>query len=221
MKILVTGFEPFGEEIINPSYEVVKNLSHISNCEIIKLKVPVVYNKSIDIIVKKIKDIHPDVVLMVGLAGGRSDITVERVAINISDSDLADNEGLKLQDEPIDKNGHPAYFSTLPIKEVVSNIRKHSIPVSVSNTAGTYVCNHLMYGVLNYTSVNNLPIKAGLIHIPYLLEQAANKYNIPSMSLDTIIKGIKIAIETIVDGHNVGRNINIQELPENAKLIGH
>lgn len=200
MKILVTGFEPFGMEKINPSYEVVKRLdSRILDSDIIKLQVPTVFYKSINTVIKTIKEETPDVILMIGQAGGRYNITVERIGININDARIQDNEGNKPMDEVIDNEGLPAYFSSIPVRKIVEELIKNNIPASISNSAGTYVCNHLLYGILDYIYKNKLGIKAGFIHIPFLPEQILNRADVPSMSLEMMIKAIDTAISVCVD----------------------
>ena len=199
MKILVTGFEPFGGETINPAYEVVKRLKdNIGGAEVIKLEVPTAFNKSIETAVEKMKQINPDFVLNIGQAGGRYDISVERVAINISDARIPDNLNQQPVDVKIDEKGENAYFASIPIKDIAEAIKAKNIPASVSDSAGTYVCNHLMYGVLNYINQNNLNTKAGFIHIPYLLQQVINKQHTPAMDLYTMVTAIETAIEVIV-----------------------
>ena len=148
MKILVTGFDPFGGEKINPAIESVKRLPDIiAGAEIIKLEIPTVAKKSLQKIDETIEKYNPDVILSIGQAGGRFDITVERVGINIDDFRIADNEGNQIIDEPVFPDGDSAYFSNLPVKSMVENIRKQNIPASVSYTAGTFVCNYVLYGV--------------------------------------------------------------------------
>ncbi|TDT56487.1 pyroglutamyl-peptidase I [Fonticella tunisiensis] len=198
MKILVTGFDPFGGESINPAFEVIKKLREkIGDAEVIKLQIPTVFHKSIKTITDKIDEVKPDVVLMIGQAGGRFDITVERVGINVDDARIADNEGNQPVDEPIDPEGLPAHFATIPVKAIVQEIRESGIPASVSNTAGTFVCNHVLYGILNYIYKNKLDIRAGFIHIPFLPEQVVTKPNTPSMALDTMVNAIEKAVEVI------------------------
>lgn len=202
MKILVTSFEPFGNENINPSYEVLKNISdHIAISEIIKMQVPTVFHLSINKVVEKIQSINPDVILSLGQAGKRYEISVERIAINIDDARIPDTIGQKPVDAIIDPEGDTAYFATIPVKKIVEEIKKEKIPASVSNTAGTYVCNHLMYGVLNYIHKNRLQIKAGFIHVPYLPEQVLDKPYTPFMSLDDMSKAISIALKVIIQWH--------------------
>lgn len=198
MKILVTGFDPFGGEKVNPAFEVIKELKdNIEGAEIVKLQVPTAFYSSIKKTVEKIEEIKPDAVLMIGQAGGRFDVTVERIAINLDDARIPDNEGNQPIDKLVDEEGLTAYFATLPIKAIVNRIKEKNIPASVSNSAGTYVCNHLMYGILNHIYKNKLNIKAGFIHIPFLLEQVLNKPNVPAMTLDRMVTAIESAIEVI------------------------
>lgn len=198
MKILVTGFDPFGGEKINPAFEVIKSLNaSVNSVEIIKLQVPTAFYSSVELTINKIEELKPDFVLCIGQAGGRYDISVEKVAINLNDARIPDNLGQQPIDTCIDEAGQNAYFSTLPVKAIVQAIRKENIPASVSYTAGTYVCNHLMYGVLNYIHKNNLKIKAGFIHIPYLLEQVVNKPSTAAMDINVLVKAIETAIIAI------------------------
>jgi pyroglutamyl-peptidase I len=146
MKILVTGFDPFGDDVINPAIEAVKRLPDtIDGAEIIKLEIPTVFYKSADVVKKAIEKEQPDYVLNIGQAGGRYELTPERVAINLDDARIADNEGQQPIDKEIKEDGDAAYFSQLPIKAMVDYMKKENIPASVSNTAGTFVCNHIMY----------------------------------------------------------------------------
>jgi pyroglutamyl-peptidase len=195
LKILITGFEPFGGESLNPSYEAVKLIENKFNgSDIIKLEVPTAFYKSAQVVISKIDEVKPDAVIMIGQAGGRADITVERVAINIDDASIKDNIGQKPVDSVIDKDGLNAYFATLPIKEIVEKIKNAGIPASISNSAGTYVCNHLMYSVLNYIYKSNLNIKAGFIHVPYTTAQVIAKPQSASMSMENIKTAIDSAI---------------------------
>lgn len=198
MKILVSGFDPFGGESINPSIEAVKRLpDSINGVEIIKLEIPTVIGKSIDKLTHAVETYLPDVVLCVGQAGGRSDITVERIAINIDDCRIKDNEGNQPIDEPIVVNGPDAYFLTIPIKSIVSDLQSQGIQASVSNTAGTFICNHVAYGMAHLAKTKYPNMKTGFIHIPFIPEQVLNKSNMPFMPLDQIIKALETAILTI------------------------
>nr|WP_253823739.1 pyroglutamyl-peptidase I [Treponema sp. OMZ 906] len=204
MKILVTGFDPFGGEKINPALETIKRLPDtILGAQIIKLEIPTVVGKSLAKIKEAVEKENPDAVLSIGQAGGRSEITVERVGINIDDCRIPDNEGNQPIDEPVVKGGPAAYFVTVPIKAIVENIKAHNIPASISNTAGTFICNHVCYGVAHLAAARTAagkPMKSGFIHIPFLPEQAIGKPALtPSMSLETIVSGITHALEAIVE----------------------
>lgn len=201
MKILLTAFDPFGGETINPALESVALVSdRIANVQIVKLTVPTVFYKSIEVVASAIEAERPDAVLCIGQAGMRSELTPERVAINVDDARIPDNEGNQPIDRTIFSDGAPAYFSTLPIKAMVKYIRGAGIPASVSNTAGTFVCNHLMYGVL-YTLGKQYPeVRGGFMHVPFSTEQVAEKgMDIPSMSIENMVTGIEAAIKAIAE----------------------
>ena len=199
MKILITAFEPFGGEKVNPALEAMKLLpDKIGEAQILKLELPTVFKKSIEKVWQHIDEYEPDIVISLGQAGGRACISIERVAINIDDTTMADNEGNMPVDQPIFKDGENAYFSNLPIKNMVEDIKKAGIPANISNTAGTYVCNHVMYGVLYKIHKEKLNIKAGFIHVPFIPEQVVNKPEKPSMSLENIVKAVEIACKVLV-----------------------
>ena len=200
MKILVTGFDPFGSDKINPAIEAVKRLPDtIKGAKIIKLEIPTVFNKSAQVVHQAIVKEQPDYVLNVGQAGGRSALTPERVAININDGRIPDNDGYQPLDETIQPDGDTAYFTQLPIKAMAKAIRAAGLPAIVSNTAGTYVCNHIFYQV-QYMRAKEFPnLKAGFIHIPFLPEQVITRPNQPSMALADIVKGLTAAIGAIVE----------------------
>ena len=196
-KLLLTAFTPFDGERINPALEAVKLVKDkIGNLLIVKLEVPTVFGKSIDTVREAIERERPDFVLSIGQAGGRAEITPERVAINLNDARIPDNEGNQPIDEPVFPDGENAYFSTLPVKAMVEAIRKEGLPSSLSNSAGTYVCNHLMYGVLYYLD-KRPSIKAGFIHVPYIPEQTKNKKEMPALELSEIVRGLEAAITAI------------------------
>jgi len=200
MKILVTAFDPFGGEAINPALEAVKRIKdEISGAKVIKVEIPTVFRKSIKVLLENIDKEKPDIVLCIGQAGGRMDITVERVAINVDDGRIADNEGNQPIDEVIYEDGYTAYFSNLPIKAMVRGINDAGIPASVSNTAGTFVCNHIMYGLLYHINKSYPGIRGGFIHVPYIPSQVAGKRVAPTMSLDDIVKGLEEAINAAVE----------------------
>ena len=200
MKILVTGFDPFGGEKVNPALEAVKSLpSVIHGAEIRWVEIPTVFYKSAEILETEIVRYQPDVVLCIGQAGGRASLTPERVAINQDDARIPDNQGNQPIDTPIRLDGEAAYFSTLPIKAMVQAIKEVGLPATVSNTAGTFVCNHLMYQALYLADKKFSHMRAGFMHIPYMTEQVINKPNTASMNLADIVKGIEAAIGAIVD----------------------
>lgn len=200
MKILVTGFDPFGGDKVNPANEVVKLLpDKILNAEIIKLEIPTVIKKSLELIDKNIEKHNPDVILSIGQAGGRPDITVERIGINVDDFRIKDNEGNQVIDVPIYEDGENAYFSNLPIKAMVAYIKNKKIPSSISNTAGTFVCNHVLYGVRYLIEKKYNGKKSGFIHIPFLPEQVIDRPNTPSMDINVIRDGIIESIKAIIE----------------------
>lgn len=198
--VLLSGFEPFGDDTINPSLEAVKLLDkeEFKGGEIHIVQTPVVKQKSIDTVVEAIKKLNPDIVITIGQAGGRFGITPERVAINIDDYRIPDNDGNTIIDKPIVKGAPNAYFSTLPIKAMVKAMRENGYPALVSNSAGTFVCNHLFFGVEHFIQSNKLPIKHGFVHIPLLQEQAKDGTK-PTMSLRSITDGLHVMIQAILD----------------------
>ena len=207
MKIIVTGFDPFGGETINPSIECVKALPEIEGVELIRLELPTVFKESAKRLNEVINDVKPDAVLSVGQAGGRAGITMERIAINVDDARIPDNISQQPIDEEIQVEGEAAYFSTLPIKRIVKAIREAGISAEVSNSAGTFVCNHIMYQALFAATKADKPFKAGFMNIPFIPEQTTDK---PTLSLDKSTKALQIAIETIRD-YLHDEDIKVQE----------
>ncbi len=207
MKIIVTGFDPFGGETINPSIECVKALPEIEGVELIRLELPTVFKESAKRLNEVINDVKPDAVLSVGQAGGRPGITMERIAINVDDARIPDNISQQPIDEAIQLDGEDAYFTTLPIKRIVKAIREAGISAEVSNSAGTFVCNHIMYQALFAATKADKPFKAGFMHIPFIPEQTTDK---PSLPLEESTKALQIAIETIRDYLN-DEDIKVQE----------
>ena len=207
MKIIVTGFDPFGGEKINPSIECVKALPEIEGVELFRVELPTVFKESAKRLNEAINEVKPDAVLSVGQAGGRSGISMERIAINVDDARIPDNISQQPIDETIQTEGAAAYFSTLPIKRIVKAIREAGISAEVSNSAGTFVCNHIMYQALFAATKSDKPFKAGFMHIPFIPEQTTNK---PSLPLEESTKALQIAIETIRDYLN-DEDIKVQE----------
>ncbi|ANP27164.1 pyroglutamyl-peptidase I [Dermabacter vaginalis] len=204
MSILVTAFDPFGGEKINPALEAVKALpAEIAGEKIVTVEVPTVFGKAIEAATAAIDEHQPSAVLCVGQAGGRFDITPERVAINIDDARIADNEGQQPIDEPVVEGAPPAYFATLPIKAMAQAIREAGVPSSVSNSAGTFVCNHIMFGVLHHlATVGPRETRGGFVHVPFIPEQTVGKPGQPSLSTETITKGLAAAIAAIVENES-------------------
>ena len=202
MKVLVTGFDPFGGDKINPAYEAVKLLpAEIAGTEIVKEEVPTVYGKCGEVLEKAIEKHKPDAVLCVGQAGGRSVISVEKVAVNIAEARIPDNDKQQPSDQATIEGGPPAYFSTLPVKAMVKNIKDHGIPSSISYTAGTFVCNDIMYRLLHLIAqkYKDSEMRGGFIHVPFESAQVVDRPDgTPSMSAATIAKGLEYAIEAIV-----------------------
>ena len=201
MKLLLTAFDPFGGSDVNPALEAVRLVAdRIGGVEIVKLEVPTVFGKSVDTVVAEMARVRPDAVLCIGQAGGRYDLTPERVAINLDDARIPDNEGRQPVDMPIFEDGAPAYFSSLPIKAMVAEIREAGLPASVSNTAGTFVCNHLMYGVLYHISRHFPGVRGGFMHVPFVPSQTVSLPGpAPSMCERDIARGIEAAIRAIAE----------------------
>lgn len=200
MKVLLTAFDAFGGESINPAQEAVRLVRAESfDAEIVKMDIPTVFDKSIKLVLRAMKKHKPNVVLCVGQAGGRSEITPERVAINIDDSRGTDNEGNQPVDRTIFADGAAAYFSLLPIKAMVAAMKDAGIPASVSNTAGTFVCNHLMYGVLYHIHKSFPGVRGGFIHVPYIPEQVMERPGVLALPLEVITRGIEVSIQVILD----------------------
>ena len=199
MKILLTAFEPFGGDTVNPAQEAVARVADvIGGADVVKISVPVVFGKSVEVVRRAMEAEKPDVVLCIGQAGGRFGLTPERVAINIDDARIPDNEGNQPLDRPIFEDGAPAYFAGLPAKAMVAAIREAGVPAALSYTAGTFVCNHLMYGVLYHIEKSFPGMRGGFMHVPFLHEQIMARPNTPSLSTDDIVRGIEAAISAIL-----------------------
>lgn len=198
MKLLLTGFVPFLDNPINPTEEIVKRLDgeKVNGYDIVTAVLPVDFNQSAELLKKNIEAANPDVVIMLGLAAGRSKITPERIAINVKDG-AKDNEGYAPVDEPIDPDGADGLFTTLPVRKMVDRLKENRLPAQISNTAGTYLCNNMMYTALNEASKNNASYLSGFIHIPASHELALQNERLPSWSLDDLTKAVKICIEAL------------------------
>lgn len=194
-KLLITGFDPFGGESINPAWEAVKGLPGIiGKFEIVKLQIPTVFAVAAETVLSKAGEIQPDVILCVGQAGGRDSVTPERIGINLMDARIPDNRGNQPTELPCVPGGPDAYFATVPVRAMADAICDAGLPGKVSLTAGAFVCNDTLYRVLHHYHGTN--VKAGFIHVPYLPQQA--KEGIPCMELGDIIRALTAAIEAIV-----------------------
>ena len=195
MTILVTAFDPFGGESVNPAQLAVEALPcRIGGHSVIKYVVPTIFGLSADLVIEQMDRLSPDAVVCVGQAGGRDAITPERVAINIMDAKIPDNAGCIPVDVPVVPDGPAAYFSTLPVKTMVAAIEDAGLPGKLSNTAGTFVCNQLLYRILHHAATRMPECRCGFIHVPYIPTQTTDK---PSMELGDIVTGLTAAIEAI------------------------
>ena len=191
-KVLLTGFEPFGKATLNPSGEIVKQ---ISGDNIVTAILPVAYAQSAESLLALIEQHKPDVVISLGQAEGRTQITPERIAINLDDARLADNEGVIRNDVPILAGGPVAYESTLPIKAIVEAIKAEGIPSAVSLSAGAFLCNHIFYIAQN--KFEGTSTRSGFVHVPLMNEQAGEFPGLPTMPLDQMIKAVRIMLEVL------------------------
>jgi pyroglutamyl-peptidase len=197
--VLLTGFEPFNGAPINPSWEAVRALDGWSGpgFAVVVRQLPCVFGRALDVLREAIAGVKPDIVIAVGQAGGRSEISLERVAINVDDASIRDNAGNQPVDTPVAADGPAAYFTTLPVKAIVKALRLRGFPSGVSQTAGTFVCNHVFYGLMHHAA--GQPLKAGFVHVPFLPEQAADRpERPPSMALRDIVDALRIAVEVAV-----------------------
>jgi pyroglutamyl-peptidase len=213
LRALVTGFEPFGGDAVNPSSLAVDRLKKKYGSLVVHTAtLPCSFARSRDVLQKAIDKVKPDIVLCVGLAGGRSELCLERVGINVQDARIRDNDGKQPIDKPVVKDGPAAHFATLPIKACVAEMRKAGLPAAVSNTAGTFVCNHIFYALMDIAQSHPIPMRGGFLHIPYVPEQAARLGGAPSMALDDIVRGIEIILEVsasrVSDVHTVEGRIS-------------
>ena len=191
-KVLLTGFEPFGKATLNPSAEIVKQ---ISGDNIVTAILPVAYAQSAEALLALIEHHKPDVVISLGQAEGRTQITPERIAINLDDARLADNEGVTRIDQPILVDGPVAYESTLPIKEFVTAINAAGVPAAVSLSAGAFLCNHIFYVV--QAALKGTKVRSGFVPVPLMDEQAGEFPGLPTMPLDQMIKAVRTMLEVL------------------------
>ena len=205
MKLLLTAFDPFGGAEINPAQKAAEAVRAPAGVKIVRLLVPTVFRTAAQTVNQAIDREKPDAVLCVGQAGGRDAVTPERVAINLMDAAAADNAGQMPVDQPVIEGGENALFVTLPAKAMAEAIRQAGIPARVSCSAGTFVCNSLLYGVLYHCRQSRNAVRAGFIHLPFLPEQTAGRPELPAMPLEQMVRALEIAIE-VIDRHLKAEN---------------
>ncbi|KAA8747730.1 pyroglutamyl-peptidase I [Paenibacillus sp. UASWS1643] len=203
MKILISGFEPFGGDAVNPTGALMEALANevVEGAELKTVLLPVHFDECADLLISKMEAYGPDVVIACGLAKGRTSITPERIAVNVKDippGSYADNQGQRPVDEPIADGSPDGLFSTLPIRAMVNDMSAAGIPAAVSNTAGTYICNNTMYRVLEYIRVRQLPIRAGFVHFPASTEMAVLQPSVPSLPIPMMLDALRIMIRTVL-----------------------
>ncbi|WP_435604577.1 pyroglutamyl-peptidase I [Streptomyces sp. bgisy130] len=190
-RVLLTGFAPFGGESLNPSWQAVRAAAAEPpvGIEVSAIELPCVYGASIAVLRAAIEEARPEIVVSVGQAGGRPDITVERLAVNVDDARIPDASGAEPIDEAIVPGGPAAYFSTLPIKACVAAVRAAGLPASVSNTAGTFVCNHVFYGLAHLIATELPGVRGGFVHVPYTPEQVVDRSQ-PSLPSEAVTRAL-------------------------------
>jgi pyroglutamyl-peptidase len=202
MRILITGFEPFGGQSINPSWEAARALDGLPGlpAQVCAVQLPCAFEQAPAVLLRALEDVRPDIVLALGQTEGRSDLSVERVAINVMDARIADNALAQPIDQPVVAGGPAAYFSTLPIKHLVARMRAAGFPASVSQTAGTFVCNQVFYALQH--ALAGRGVRSGFVHVPLLPEQAAHWPGppLPSMPLGTQVAALTCALHSLCDG---------------------
>ena len=200
MKLLVTGFDPFGGETVNPAWEAVSRLpAETGGAEIVKLQVPTMFGRAPEAVLREVERLRPDFVVSVGQAAGRTAITPERIAINCEEASIPDNAGFQPAGGPVVEGGPVGYFSLLPVKEMAAAIQAAGLSGKVSNTAGTYVCNHLMYHILHACHTRYPGMRSGFIHVPCIPEQQAGHPEWFALPLEEIVRGLTAALEVLAN----------------------
>jgi pyroglutamyl-peptidase len=196
--VLVTGFEPFDGEAVNPSQEISRALDGetIAGHRIAGATLPTEFARSLATLEMLIEKHRPKLVLALGLAGGRGGISLERVAINLIDARIADNAGAQPVDVAVVENAPNAYFSTLPIKAMLARLREAGIPAAISHSAGTFVCNQVFFGLAHLLATSQPKMRGGFVHVPWLPGQAARHEGAPQLTLDVMITGVRLCLET-------------------------
>jgi len=214
VNVLVTGFEPFEQATINPSWEAARALDGwlCEGAQVHARQLPCVFGAALEALDTALATLQPTLVIAVGQAGGRAEVTPERVAINVDDGRIPDNVGRQPIDQPVVAGAPVAYFSTLPIKAIVHALRAAGIPAAVSNTAGTFVCNNLFFGLMHRLAGLRGPVRGGFIHVPYLPQQAAALAGQPSLPLALMVAALQVAVRTSlqvqVDLHEGGGQLH-------------
>ena len=199
MKALITGFEPFGGERTNSSIEAVRRVrARVGAVDVETAELPTSYARSHAALEAAIVRARPDIVLCVGQAGERAALSVERVAVNIQDAEIADNDGARPVDAPIVPGAPAAYLATLPARAAVTGLQAAGLPAQLSMSAGTFVCNHVFYGLMHLAATRGRPFRGGFLHVPCLPQQAQGGR--PSLPLDDIVRGIEIVLEAATTG---------------------
>lgn len=203
VNVLVTGFEPFEKDTVNPSWEVARALDgwRHAGATVHGVCLPCVFDRALASLDAAMVAHRPSLVVCLGLAGGRTEVSVERVAINVNDARIPDNAGQQPVDTAVVAQAPAAYFATLPIKAIVRDLRAQGFPAAVSNTAGTFVCNHVFYGLMHRLAAHGGAVRGGFVHLPYLPEQAAQHAGAPSMALDTQVQALRALIRTALTVH--------------------
>ncbi|HOO33765.1 MAG TPA: pyroglutamyl-peptidase I [Thermotogota bacterium] len=199
MKILISGFEPFGKEKINPTQKLIATISErkydLGDVETILL--PVTVKEAGEMLKEKLDEVNPDYLISFGLYGGITHLSLERIGVNLVDARIPDNNGEQPVDLVIDKTGAAAYWTTLPIRAMEKALKEAMIPVRVSYTAGTYICNFIMYTALNHIAKKDLKTKSGFIHVPFIREQCVEFPKRPFMEFETILKGFEVVLSAL------------------------
>ncbi|MEJ2789582.1 MULTISPECIES: pyroglutamyl-peptidase I [unclassified Pseudoxanthomonas] len=198
--VLLTGFQPFGGEQVNPSWQAVSALhgTRIAGHRVVARELPVAFGASLKALRAALRDMRPALVICVGQAGGRAQLSLERVAINIDDARIPDNTGQQPVDVPVVAEGPAAYFSTLPVKAMRHALNAAGFPAEVSQTAGTYVCNHVFYGLMHALRRQRI-VRAGFIHIPYSPAQASMHPGTPSVAVETVTEALRLAVKVALN----------------------
>lgn len=202
-RVLMTGFEPFGGETINAAWEAVKGFQNetVEGADIFVRQLPTVFGKAVEVLESELAAVQPDIVLCVGEAGGRSAISIERIGVNLDHARIPDNAGNQPKERPIIPDGPTAYWSTLPVADLVNELKSAGIPAEESFSAGTFVCNHVLYSLMYRLSTEAYRQRGaigGFIHVPYLPCQAVKHRNLPSLSVEEVRRGLRLVVEYLV-----------------------